>query len=106
MISDAISILCQMFHDLPRSPTVIVPSAIIERNVTLIRNNHEELETRCKSLLNLLRVQMELWKDFTDQLRKVNESVEEVSFMTDLMCLHGTVDYQRLATVTENLHVS
>lgn len=86
--------------------TVVVSLPIIERNVTLIKNKYEDLETRCKSLLNLLRVQMELWKDFTDQLRKVNESVEEVDFMTDLMRLHGTVDYQRLATVTDNLHVS
>lgn len=78
----------------------------MERNITLIKNNHEKLETRCKSLLNLLRVQLDLWKDFTRRLNEVNESVEEVNFMTDLMCLHGTVDYQRLATVTDNLQVS
>lgn len=94
------------YHTLPKSLNVAVTLPTMEESIGLINKNQENLVSRCTSLLTVLKERAELWKNFTNRLREVKQSVEEVDFMMDLISVHGSVDYQRLAAATENLQVS
>lgn len=90
---------------LPKSLKVSVSLPVIDQHIAVIQKNQEILESRCKALLQELKVRSDLWQKFTDNVQNVKQSVEEVDFMMDLMSVHSNVDYRRLASATENLQV-
>lgn len=95
----------QLFHSLPKSLKVSLSLPIIDQNITVVQKNQENLESRCKALLQGLKQRSDLWNKFTHNVQNVKQSVEEVDFMMDLVSVHSNVDYPRLAAATENLQV-
>lgn len=98
--------LCHLFHTFPKRLKINVTLPTLEQQLTHIKNNQEALEDRCKILLNSLKERSALWKRFTDLKREVKECSEVIEFRTDLLSIHGTIDYRRLAAISENLQVN
>lgn len=97
--------LCQLFHTFPKRLKINVTLPTLEQQLIQIKNNQEHLEDRCKILLNSLKERSALWKRFTNLKREVKECSEVIEFRTDLLSIHGTIDYRRLAAISENLQV-
>lgn len=91
---------------IPKSSRISVSLPELDQKITLIQRNQETLESRCKTVLQILKQRSNLWKKFIDNVQNVKQSVEEVDFMVDLMSVHSHIDYPRLATATENLQVN
>lgn len=95
-----------MFHVIPKKLNITITLSCVDQNIVKIKKNQENLETQCKILLNSLKEKANLWQKFTDLIKEVKQSSEEVNFKMDLLSVHSTVDYKRLIPITENLEVS